>query len=188
MSNSCPSLPKSPETHSCFDLRARSVRSESAARRRARRSHDVEESPRSPGRSVRHRFGARHRNIHTANSRWSCHSTKGASWSPPLRRALIGSGRAVTHATTRFYWTTDLSINFEAERPPRVYDEWMHGLHSWTAVIPPTNTHPHAHAHSHTNSGLNEQPLTLLCEIYIYIYVFGVRKYKSESMRLKLSL
>lgn len=63
MSNSCPSLPKSPATDSRFDLLARSVRGESAARRRAKRSHDGEASPRSLGRSVRRRFGARHQHI-----------------------------------------------------------------------------------------------------------------------------
>lgn len=160
MSNSCPSLLKSPRADSCFDLPSRSV----AARRRAKRSRDVGESPRSLGRSVRHRFGARHHNIYTANRCWSCHSTKGASWRPPLRRDFIGSARAVSHASARSYWTTGLSINFKAERPPPAFDEWADRLNSWTAVIPPTNTRPraHAHAHSHATWGLNEQPLTLL--------------------------
>lgn len=171
MSNSCPSLPKSPESESWFDLLQ--ARSAPAVRRRVKRSHDVEESPRSLGRSGRHRVGARHHNIDTANRCWSCHSTKGASWSPPPRHAPIGSWKAVSHAVACFYWTTGLSINFRAEPPPRAFDEWVDRLHSWTAVIPPTNTHPHAHAHSHTNWGLNEHPLTLF---FFFFYTLCKKK------------
>ncbi|TWW80381.1 hypothetical protein D4764_01G0001960 [Takifugu flavidus] len=124
MCNSCPSLPKSLPTDSCLDLRPRRVRSESVARRRAQRSRGSGESPRSLGRSVRRRFGPRHHNIYAANCCLGCHSTKGASWSPPGPRASIGSGRAVSHALARTHWTARLSINFKAARPPPAFDEW----------------------------------------------------------------
>lgn len=68
---------------------------------------------------------------------------------------------------TRFYWTAGLSINSKAERPPsRALGERADQLHSWTAVIPPTDTHPltRTHARTYANWGLNEQRLTLLCK------------------------
>lgn len=120
-------------------------------------------SPRSLGRSVRHRFGARHHNIYTAKCCFGCHSTKAASWGPPLRRASIGSVGMVSHALARSYWTTDLSITFKAARPPRVSMNGRTGSHSWTAVIHPpphtythpphTYTHPpHTHIHPRTHA------------------------------------
>lgn len=95
MCNSCPSLPKKkkiPNKPTPGLTRGRAVRA-AIPRPGAeqRRSHAAEVSPRSLGRSVRHRFGARHHGICTANCCFSCHSTKGASWSPPRPRASIGS-------------------------------------------------------------------------------------------------
>lgn len=149
MCNSCPSLPKSLQTDSCFELRPRRVRSESVARCRAKRSRGSGECPRSLGRSVRHRFGPRHHNIYTANCCLGCHSTKGASWSPPGPRASIGSGRAVSHALARTYWTTRLSINFKAARPPPAFDQWADRYAQLERRHTLTRTHPHTPARLH---------------------------------------
>lgn len=87
------------------------------------------------GQSVRPLCGAWYHNVFTADCRSSCHSTKCASCSPPLRRASIGNGRTASHALTRFHWTTDRSICIRLREPRELCMNGRICSHSWIIDI-----------------------------------------------------
>lgn len=89
--------------------------SDAARQPRWRRTSASRGAPEASGRCA---FSARrhqhhhhhHHNIFTADFCLGAHSTKCASCGPPLPRASIGNGSAVSHAPQRFHWAAGRSI------------------------------------------------------------------------------
>ncbi len=146
MSNSCPSLLKSPESDSRFDPQPNSAHCESAT---GQRQHSVKYllgakvRSRSLGQSARCLFGAWHHNIFTADCCFSGHSTKCASCGPPLRRASIGNGWGGESRSDALSLDDGL-VNQRLCDPRPLSMNGRICSHSWTSLRhahPPTHTH-----------------------------------------------
>lgn len=115
----------------------------------ARRSRGSGGSPRSLGRSGRHRFGPRHHDMYAANCCLGCHSTKAASWSPPSESRT--GARLLDRTPVNQLQGCATPAGFGPMGGP----VRTAGAPSYTYTnAPPTRTH--AYTHSYTNWGLNE--------------------------------
>lgn len=148
MCNSCPSLPKSLQSDSRFDPRARSG---SVAPVPARGVHAVPEGP----------PAASDGPVGIGSDLGITTCTPPTAASVAIQPRLLPGARPVSHALARAYWTTRLSINCKAARPPPALDQWadryaqLERRHTLTRTRAP-HARTHAYTHSYTNWGLNE--------------------------------
>lgn len=143
MCNSCPSLPKSLQSDSRFDPRARSG---SVAPVPARGVHAVPEGP----------PAASDGPVGIGSDLGITTCTPPTAASVAIQPRLLPGARPVSHALARAYWTTRLSINCKAARPPPALDQWadryaqLERRHTLTRMHPPhARTHARLHALLH---------------------------------------